>query len=392
MRVVSRTALLAALAGVVAIAQTTVDGFWKGVTMSSDGLRIAVVGDVYDFGTQEYYGSLFYSADGAGTLTYSSSLGPRNFSGTPHPIAAARDGGTLLVSTDNGLFRSVDGGATWAPAIGNGTWLSVAVSADASTCYALQAPSSLFKSSDSGITWVVVSSAFGWSDVATSANGTVVLAANGGVQLSLDGAATITTPPGAPTSSIATVAVSASATVLAVMAETGAGNNVWVSLDVGMTWVACSAPVAGGFIFRGVFAADGSRLALSVGNANIVLTSVDNGATWTTYATPSYFDPIAASDDALTLVAGSGGGAFIYISTDGGATWSPAGNVLSRTSTPAPSISTSPTWSATASITPTPAGTPGHSNGAACSQPSDCASGACTLGVCTPPLPSVARA
>lgn len=70
----------------------------------------------------------------------------------PHTIAAAPDGSAVLATTSEGVLRSADGGATWAPVDG-APLLQVVTWADVGTAAGVDAAGTVWTSTDAAGTW-----------------------------------------------------------------------------------------------------------------------------------------------------------------------------------------------------------------------------------------------
>lgn len=71
----------------------------------------------------------------------------------PHTLAAAADGTTVLATTAQGLLRSVDAGATWAPVDGAPLLQVVTWAADGNVVVGVDPAGTLWRSSDDGASW-----------------------------------------------------------------------------------------------------------------------------------------------------------------------------------------------------------------------------------------------
>lgn len=382
-----RVGLLCALT-LAAAQPTRPSGFFIAVTLSADGLRGALIGDVVQ-GLPPYNQSLWTTVDGGGSWAYNSAVGSRAFS----CLGASSDGATLIAGTGNGLFVSRNGGASWSAPQPNGTWGAAAASANGSVLVAglISGAGGLNVSTDGGASWTQ-RAAQSWQSVAVSGDGTTIIGAVGyGVLVSYNGGANFSVPAGAAMSSASGVGVSASGRVLVAVGGYPNGT-VAVSANGGGTWTVATLnltdPTTGAPGYWGRYvavSADGARIAIAVTNSDVMARSTDAGETFAVLPTPTYFESVAMSADGAALIGVSGGGAFVYTSMDGGVTWATSGPVPTRTPTP----------SRTPVSTPSPTQTPARPDGAACFSPLDCISRVCTDGVCMPPPPtppSVTRA
>lgn len=109
----------------------------------SDFHALTVIGDA---GALGWDGALRRSTDGR---TWEQLAIPAE----PHTLAAAPDDRTVLATTQQGLLRSTDGGATWGPIAGTPLLQVVGWSGDGSTAVGVDPAGSLWVSADSGSTW-----------------------------------------------------------------------------------------------------------------------------------------------------------------------------------------------------------------------------------------------
>lgn len=104
----------------------------------------------------------------------------------------------------------------------------------------------------------------------------------------------------------------------------GAGTTISLSSDGGFSWApSLTEP---GIDWRGIATSADASKVVAVGTSNAVRTSSDGGLTWSTPAGMSgisgTWERVGMSDDGATiLLAGDGGGGSVYLSKDGGATF-----------------------------------------------------------------------
>lgn len=243
------------------------------------------------------------------------------------------------------LYRSADGGATWAqvPAFINMTIYHVDFAADG-TAYA-GTQDGVFISSDDGVTWTASNLGIGPNDTVLSlaidqADADVIWAgvadALGSQPVNLmrsnDGGATWAnrTPPLAGPMSANDISIDPGDpdTVIAVFAGGLGGGAVWVTTDGGTTWTDRTGTLPANPL-RAV-AYDGSRLLVGGGQlfgSQFVglYESSDLGVTWTALHDGTWplrvVTGIALDPNDPDVILASTDGAGINRSTDGGATW-----------------------------------------------------------------------
>ena len=235
---------------------------------------------------------------------------------------------TVYAGTANsGVYKSTDGGATWAPAnAGMGSARVVALLIDTTTPTTLYAGGSgVYKSLDAGATWAQVASGITVQSMVMDLGAPAVLyagTASHGMQKSTDGGASwVSINTGLYDSYVAAVALNP-ATPTTLYAGTSAGARK--SVDAGATW----ATVGGGLPTTEVFtiAIDPStpNTVYAGVNNGYVYKSIDGGASWTQAggAVPGgayriFIDPANGSN----VYVRTGGG--LYKSMNAGANWSP---------------------------------------------------------------------
>jgi photosystem II stability/assembly factor-like uncharacterized protein len=242
--------------------------------------------------------------------------------------------GVLYLSVQGeGVLKSTDGGAHWAPANGGLPFQSVAprvVAVDPARperLYLLTASSGLWRSGDGGATWRSGGPAGPRSIAVSPAAGTAFLSANGGVYRTLDAGATWKPAgrglPAGPADALA-VAASDPRTVYAYFNASG----LFRSQDGGASWQRKTPPLAGGLDVLALAVSPRTPrllyLALFGGG---LYRSLDGGALWTGLGGISDVRALAAAEPRTsgTVYAGTGltGGTLggVWWSGDAGSTW-----------------------------------------------------------------------
>jgi photosystem II stability/assembly factor-like uncharacterized protein len=236
--------------------------------------------------------------------------------------------GTLYAGTDpsgifeggaggGAVFKSTDGGATWAP---TGLVASVEVATMAidpqspSTVYAATA-AGLFRTTDGGSSWSHVSPS-GTAAVALdpSTPGTVYAGGSGGLSRSADGGATWTAT--ALTDWVSAVAIHPT-TPAVILAITNVGLQR--STDAGSSWtIVASEPAT----FFGALAFDPADPSRVFASDDRVYRSMDGGLTWTPTGSPccNFIRSLVVETGGIVYAGILGDG--VTKSTDGGETWS----------------------------------------------------------------------
>lgn len=192
-------------------------------------------------------------------------------------IACSTDGTRIAVAVEGGpIYVSADAGTNWSPVETARAWSAIACSADGMRLVAVEAGGLIHSSPDHGATWTTHETARDWNAVTVSANGALWIATEDGGQIHVSG-------------------------------DTGA---TWSAHETARAWkaVACSA--------------DGSVVAAVADNTPIML-SKDQGATWTSSESARAWSGVTISNNGAHLAASSSGSTGrVYVSTDGGQTWS----------------------------------------------------------------------
>ncbi len=228
--------------------------------------------------------SLFSSTDSGGTWTASDS----NIPGVVSGISLNPAGSSAVVLTDNGIYRTVDGGASWSQQFSlpfGGNFPPSRSPISPGTIYAMDQFGTIDKSADDGVTW-------------TSANaGLPMPGAAGGILADPLESNTVyafgfTSPP-----------------------------YVFKSVDAGVTWNPAG-PGLPGYVTSMVATSDGALYADAAYGG--IYKSTDQGVSWNAVNNGlplnSYSGSLSLSASGITVYFASGG---IYKTTNGGSSWSP---------------------------------------------------------------------
>ena len=256
---------------------------------------------------------------------------------------------TVLALSANppSVFRTTDGGATWAAEPLPATFWSVGGSpafarspANPAVVYAYfpitNGPSPyefVFRSTDDGVTWTGVAappaSATDWLEgialSGTDARTFVEVFESGNVYRSTDGGATFTALaplPGGHCTAAWPGALTGSPDGSFYL---GAYSGICKSTDNGSTWSPLAA--TSGWLPEAIAVSPSNPLVVYVNDFGTVYTSTDAGKTWNTGTWPGGSVntlAVAASNPKVVYAAGSGG---VFVSKDGAKTWSPTASV-----------------------------------------------------------------
>ena len=267
-----------------------------------------------------------------------------------HSIASNASGDVIVAGeAPTGLVHvSADGGATWTS--GNstpGVWISSAISSAGDRIVAVQYQGGMFTSTDHGVTWNRVTSSplvnqsggVLFEAVTMSQDGQRIAAVvqNGPILLSHDAGATWTTGtlPDQPQARWwRWIDGSPDGSVLVAVSHNG---EVYRSTDAGTTWTALTVAIGSPLAavsehwYRVKVSADGSTIALAAntfggGPGSGIFVSHDGGRTWTRgFTLVADYTGIAMSSDGQTIAATlsntNGTPGRVLLSTDGGATF-----------------------------------------------------------------------
>ncbi len=249
---------------------------WSAFAASADGTKlVGVDADLYG------HGLVFISSDRG--QTWATSTIPQ-ITGQWSGAAVSASGTTMLVTANSGsnfVYESDDGGASWAPQAGTGSfnWSDAAVSADGTKRFAAPANGYIYVSTTTGMwTPLTGSGSRQWARLRVSADGSKVYAIDGQY------------------------------------------NTMYVSLNSGNTWTQKTLPSVQ-YAYGLALSADGMKLVLS-SYGDDLYTSVDGGTTWTdqTALGAHGWGAVDSSADGSRIVA-TADGEYVYTSIDGGANW-----------------------------------------------------------------------
>ena len=238
--------------------------------------------------------------------------------------------GILVAVTENGIYRTTNGGTSWTQQLPGQGFTALARSASASTIYALQ-PNNVYLSSDNGVTWTYQGSTGsgyynGLVADPVSASTIFLYSANGGVLVSTNsGASFAAANTGLPTTTIYSMVVAADRTLYAA----AHGSGIYKSTNQGTSWTAVNNGLPNpGYFYLHSLAVTGTTVYAAESG---VYVTTNGGASWTSTAglVPNGAGIIGVSPTNASLLYaysytnGSAGGA-AYVSSNGGGTWTSA--------------------------------------------------------------------
>ncbi len=293
--------------------------------------------------TQTNPAQVYRSLDGGQTWLLASSSLSTNF--VSDLACDPSDAGTLYAAADSDVFKSVDGGASFAATGLNHSVHRFAMDGrPPATLYAATSDTGVFKSSDGGENWSAANGGIADHSIADLAldpsNPLRLFVASygsnggGGLYVTQNGGGSWSpVDVGIPVNAATAVAVDP-ANASRVYVGAGMGilrESLLVSADGGSTWAASDKGLSG-FYSYAVEGHPSQELAAYCVSGSRVYRTDDSGADWTLKGTAPYalnalvLDP--SSDDTLYAGYGSSGGQGVVKSVDGGATWNPATNGL----------------------------------------------------------------
>ena len=243
---------------------------------------------------------------------------PRGIEGTWTSIASSADGNKLAVAGIGYPIQiSTNCGVTWTEREREYHWTSIASSADGSKLAAVTRLNYIYTSTDSGETWTPRETPRYWESIASSADGTKLAAVvgSGNIFTSTNCGVDWTERTDTGPHDWVDIASSADGSKLAAVAT---AFNIITSTNSGETWM--EQADSGALNWTSIASsADGSKLAAVV-RGGFIYTSTNCGVDWTERETERNWASITSSDDGSRLAAVVDGGQ-IYISTDCGETW-----------------------------------------------------------------------
>jgi photosystem II stability/assembly factor-like uncharacterized protein len=268
---------------------------------------------------------------GANWSPYDSGSGLR---GTVNSVSPDPSSGTVVVSTDVGIFKTANSGASWSLQSSiNSVGLSRSP-VSATTIYAVNG-SSAYKSIDSGNTWTLTGSigqCCSYDVVADPLTASTVYAFYQnyglGILKSIDSGATWNpVNSGLPSLTVQSM-VAASDGSLYVALQT---NGVYKSVNQGASWTAINSGLPGSFFPNTIAVSANSASVLYVSDSSNVYTTTNAGGVWaaTTAVPNGSVATIGVSpQNAQTVYAASLFTPVVYQSPDGGTTWNVASSGL----------------------------------------------------------------
>ncbi|HUL43634.1 MAG TPA: T9SS type A sorting domain-containing protein [Bacteroidota bacterium] len=251
-------------------------------------------------------------------------------------VGAVPNGSAILAVNDTSVFRSTDNGTTWSAVSTEFARFGVYCFANTSAYLFAGTTTGIFRSADGGLTWTAADSgivAVWVVTLAANEEGHEVYAAMNydGLFRSMDnGASWLRVNRGLTTTMVTAIATANSSTGTFVFAGTWCdglfrstdNGNWWTRVDSGFAWTCVTAAAAfdtgsGTFELAGTSWDDG------------VYSSTDYGSHWKFLGSfsgdPHHSEPLLCfALSGTNLIAGTGYG--IFLSTDGGATWTEADN------------------------------------------------------------------
>lgn len=248
-------------------------------------------------------------------------------------VVAASPDVVWAAGTFGGVFRSTDGGATWAAAIGNlpnASPASVAADPVRAAVAWVSGPAGVYRTADAGVTWQArLGGPAQAVSVAPSAPSTVyVVQRNGGLthlKRTTDDGATFQ-QVAQVWDFVASVAVDPQSPSTVYVASSSSPGRLQKSTDGGATFVNANAGLEAIQVREVAVDPSDPMVVLATSLSNGVFRSTDAGATWhpTVGSGPAYYVSFAASGEAWSAVPGGGAAR----SVDGGATWTPVSGTV----------------------------------------------------------------
>lgn len=244
----------------------------RGVAVSRDGKAVYAASE----------DGVYLSADGGASWTFAL---PKK---SAHSVATGPEGLVLAGTNGDGVLRSTDGGKTWEPTTTDAKWpgnivYSLLVStATPGLCYA-SIPNRVLRSTDGGVSWKTFSRGFNWVNfraLALDEKGGAVWAGSGrdGVVKTTDGGATWTTGAGFLALEVKAILLDPASPKRLFVGTTQGG--VHLSEDGGATWALSSEGLTNRAIHS--LAADPSAPGTFLaGTRKGAFRSTDGGRSWT---------------------------------------------------------------------------------------------------------------
>jgi hypothetical protein len=259
------------------------------------------------------------------SIVWSDSNTPYSATNTYSSVCCTSSGDKIAVFSTNGIYTSLNAGATWTLQPDTTTWTGTALycTPNGSILLASGQNTKTQRSTNFGVTWTEIDT-LGGPSICCSDNGTKIAFAvsNGWIKTSTDSGANWTTTFGNNGESAVTVACSADGSVLLSGIYQ---DSVLISSDFGTNWTETSITVPSSGVPTVVCSPNGTTIYVSVSyNNGNIYKSTDSGATFNLIPnTPNVnWTTLSVSPNGLVLVGTESNGTGTWISLDAGVTWS----------------------------------------------------------------------
>lgn len=233
-------------------------------------------------------------------------------------IISSYDQNKILACADNKqLYISLDSGITWNINEIDRNWTSVACSNNFDILYAAN-NTSILKSTDNGSSWQTIKTSINCSSISCSNNGSIVLAVAsvGSVYISIDYGVTWTNiAQNSPINSLAfwtKTAINNNGSIMYITSNT----NIVKSINSGSSWTSIH-PISAPWL--AIDCSSDGEVIVTAGTNTRIYISRDGGSSWTARESSRSWRDISISSDGTKILATSLDG--LYLSIDSGTTW-----------------------------------------------------------------------
>lgn len=232
------------------------------------------------------------------------------------------------VANGENIFISTDSGLTWIPKGPKKKWVSVSVSENATFQSAISKDGNIYTSKDSGGTWFAKDSIRNWIDIAISRKASTgitegqfqtALVRNGNIYISNDSGASWIAK--LISKDWRSVAVSNNGSIQTAVAYR---DNIYRSTDSGVTWVSVPNTT---FDWQSVSMIADGTIQVAATDIGIIYKSIDSGVSWSQIivAKGKRFSSIDISPENANIIIVTGDSGDLYVTSNGGTTWSNKG-------------------------------------------------------------------